>query len=113
MGARGREDKKYQPKKQNGGKWIHELSLVIWGLRTQPSKAIGQSLFFLIYRSEAILPMDIMQQSPRLKMYEEGEADQAMHLELDSAKEIRCNALLQSARYLQEIQRYHDRNVQE
>jgi hypothetical protein len=73
----------------------------------------GQSPFFLIYRLEAILPADIMWQSPRLEMYEEGEADQARHLELDSMEEIRCNALLQSARYLQGIRCYHNRNVQE
>jgi hypothetical protein len=30
-------------------------------------------------------------------MYEEGEADSARHLELDSAEEIKCNVLLQSA----------------
>jgi hypothetical protein len=34
-------------------KWIHEL-------RNQPSKAIGQSPFFLIYGAEAILPADVM-----------------------------------------------------
>jgi hypothetical protein len=44
-------------------------------------------------------------------MYDEGEADQARYLELDSVEEVRCKALLQSARYLQGIQRYHNRNV--
>jgi hypothetical protein len=53
-----------------------------------------------------------MWQSPRLEMYEEGEADDARHLELDSAEEFRCNALLQSARYLQGVCHYHDWNVQ-
>jgi hypothetical protein len=46
-------------------------------------------------------------------MYEEGEADQARYLELDSAEEVRCNALLLSARYLQGIRRFHNRNVHE
>jgi hypothetical protein len=46
-------------------------------------------------------------------MYEEGEADQARYLKLDSIEEIRCNALLQSACYLQGIRHCHDRNVQE
>jgi hypothetical protein len=46
-------------------------------------------------------------------MYDEGEAIQARHLELDSVEEIRCNALLWSAHYLQGIRRYHDRNIQE
>jgi hypothetical protein len=85
--------------------------LVVWGLHTQPSKATGQSLFFLIYGLEAILPTVIMWKSPRLEMYDEGEADQARYLELDSVEEVRCKALLQSARYLQGIQRYHNRNV--
>jgi hypothetical protein len=97
---------------KKGGKWIDEISSVIWGFRTQPSKATGQSPFFLVYRSEAILPAYVMWKSPRLEMYEEGEADSARHLELDSAEEIRCNVLLQSAHYLQGVCRYHDRNVQ-
>jgi hypothetical protein len=38
---------------------------------------------------------------------------EARQLELDSVEEARCTALVQSARYLQGIQRYHDRNVRE
>jgi hypothetical protein len=46
-------------------------------------------------------------------MYNEGEADEARHLELDSVEEAHCTVLVQSARYLQGIQRYHDRNMKE
>jgi hypothetical protein len=46
-------------------------------------------------------------------MYNEGEADEARQLELDSAEESRCTALVQSARYLHGIRRYHDRNMRE
>jgi hypothetical protein len=46
-------------------------------------------------------------------MYNEGEADKARQLELDFVEEARCTALVQSARYLQGIRRYHDRNVRE
>jgi hypothetical protein len=53
-----------------------------------------------------------MWKSPQLEMFEEGEADTARQLELDSTEEIRCTALLQSARYLQGVRRYHDRNMQ-
>ena len=86
---------------------------VVWGLRTQPSKATGQSPFFLTYGSEAILPADIMWKYPRVEAYHEGEADEARQLELDSVQEARINALTQSARYLQGVRRYHDRNVQQ
>jgi hypothetical protein len=46
-------------------------------------------------------------------MYNEGEVDEARQLELDSVEEARCTALVQSARYLQGIWRYHDHNVRE
>ena len=83
------------------------------GLRTQPSKATGQSPFFLTYGSEAILPTDIIWRSPRVEAYQEGEADEARQLELDSVEKARVNTLTQLARYLQGVRRYHDRNVQQ
>ena len=70
--------------------------MVIWGLRTQPSKATGQTPFFQVYGSEAILPVDIMLKSPRLEMYDSAEADGSRQLELDSLDEMRYNALLRS-----------------
>jgi len=86
---------------------------VVWGLRTQPSKTTRQSPFFLTYGSEAILPADIMWKSPRVVAYQEGEADEARQLELDTVEEARIYALTQSARYLQGVRCYHDHNVQQ
>jgi hypothetical protein len=43
-----------------GGKWIKELPNALWGLRTQPSKPTGQSPYFLVYGSEAILLADVI-----------------------------------------------------
>ena len=56
----GLKKRLYDTNSKKGGKWIQELPHVVWGLRTQPSKATGQSPFFLTYGSEAILPADIM-----------------------------------------------------
>jgi hypothetical protein len=89
----GLKKRLYDENRKKGGKWIDEISSVVWGLRTQPSKATGLSPFFLLYGFEAILPADVMWKSPRLEMFEEGEADTARHLMLDSAKEIRSNVL--------------------
>jgi hypothetical protein len=60
----GLKKRLYDENNKNGGKWINEISLVVWGLRTQPNKATGQSPFFLVYGSEAILPADMMWKSP-------------------------------------------------
>jgi hypothetical protein len=109
----GLKKRLYDENSKKGGKWIHELPHVIWGLQTQSSQAIGQTPFFLVYGSEAILPADIMWKSPRVEMYNEGEANKVRQLELDSVEEARCTTLVQSARYLQGIRRYHNRNMKE
>jgi transposase InsO family protein len=90
----GLKKRLYDETSKKGDKWIHELPHVIWGLRTQPSKATGHTPFFLVYGSEAILPADIMWKSLRVEMYSEGEADEARQLELDSIEEARCTALV-------------------
>jgi hypothetical protein len=99
----GLKKRLYDANNKKGGKCMHELPHVIWGLRTQPSKATRQIPLFLVYGSEAILPADIIWKSPRVEMYNEGEADEARQLELDSIEEARCTALVQSAQYLQGI----------
>jgi ribonuclease HI len=55
-----------------GGKWIKELPTALWGLRTQPSKPTGQSPYFLVYGSEAILHADVMSDSPAVEQHDEG-----------------------------------------
>ena len=54
-----------------------------------------------------------MWKSPRVEAYQEGEADEARQLELDSVEEVKINALTQSARYLQGVRHYQDCNVQQ
>ena len=91
---------------------MQELKSVFWGLRTQPSWATGQSPFYLVYGSEAVLPADLLWQAARLEHYSEEEAEKSMLIDVDSAEEARVSALVQSMSYLQNLQKYHDRNIQ-
>ena len=63
------------------------------GCERSLAKQLDSLLFFFTYGSEAILPTDIMWRSPRVEAYQEGEADEARQLELDSVEEARVNAL--------------------
>jgi hypothetical protein len=96
-----------------GGKWIKELPNALWGLRTQPTKPTGQSPYFLVYDSEAILPADVMWESPTVEQYDEGILEDNRRVDIDGLEEAHYAALVQSARYLEGIRRYHDRNVKE
>jgi hypothetical protein len=96
-----------------GGMWIKELPNALWGLCTQPSRPMGQSPYFLVYGSEAILPADVMWDSPIVEQYDESISEDSRRVDIDGLEEARCAALVQSARYLEGIRRYHDHNVKE
>jgi hypothetical protein len=96
-----------------GGKWIMELPNALWGLCTQPTKPTEQSPYFLVYGSEAILPADVMWESLAVVQYDEGISEDSRRVDIDGLEEARCATLVQSARYLEGIQRYHDCNVKE
>jgi hypothetical protein len=83
-----------------GGKWIKELPNALSGLRTQPSKLTGHSPYFLVYGSEAILPADVIWDSPAVEQYDEGISEDSRRVDIDGLEEARCAALVQSARYL-------------
>jgi transposase InsO family protein len=57
---------------KSGRKWLQDLPVVVWSLRTTPSKATGFTSFFLVYGAEAVLPTDVEYGSPRVKGYNEG-----------------------------------------
>ena len=86
-----------------GRRWLTELPSFIWSLRTTPSQATGFSQFFLVYGAEAILPIDLEYESPRLKAYQEHQNQQAREDSLDQVDEGRDVALLHSARYQQSL----------
>jgi hypothetical protein len=56
----GLKPRLYEELEDYGYKWVEELPKVVWGLRTQVNKATGYSPFFLVYGSEAVLPVDLI-----------------------------------------------------
>jgi hypothetical protein len=107
------KDRIYDDASNYATRWLAELPHVIWGLRTQVSSATGFSPFFLDYESEAILPTYVTFRAPRIQFYEEGEAEQTRRIDLDSLEEQRLTTVMRQARHVQQIRRYHDRNVKE
>jgi DNA-directed RNA polymerase beta' subunit len=60
-----------------------------------------------------VLPADLIWASQKIEQYEEGEVEQTQKLELDSTEEVRVNATLQSARYLQGLRRHYNKSTQQ
>jgi hypothetical protein len=63
---RGLNTHTYDCLKKHVANWVNELPSVLWGNRTTPSRATGETPFFLVYGAEACLPLEILMGSPRV-----------------------------------------------
>ena len=73
--------------KESDKHWVEELDSVLWGLQTTPNRTTGYTPFFMVYGAEAVLPCDIIHDSPRVRMYEEREAELDRQDSLDAWEE--------------------------
>ena len=78
-----------RPLKESNTHWVEELDSILWGLRTTPNRTTGYTPFFMVYGAEAVLPCDIIHDSPRVRMYEEKEAELDRQESLDALEEER------------------------
>ena len=93
------------------GAWVEELPSVLWSIRTTPNRSTGYTPFFLVYGAEAVLPTDMIHDSPRVQAYVEADAEEARQNSLDLLEEEREIALQRSTIYQQKLRQYHSRKV--
>jgi hypothetical protein len=57
--------------------------MVLWSLRTTPSRATGFMPFFMVYGSEAILPTNLEYGAPRVRAYHDQENQASLEDAMD------------------------------
>ena len=67
----------------------------------------------MVYGTEAVLPSDVVFGSPRVEHFDQASADHARELEINYTEEKRLVSCLRTAKYLEAIRRYHNRNVKD
>ena len=65
----------------------------------------------MVFSSKAILPADIAFQAPRVENYNEDNSNQARLIEVDSLEEECLVSCVWMAKYLDSMQRYYNRNI--
>ena len=80
------------------GKWVDELSGVLWAYRTIARKPTGISSFAITYRMEAIIPTEIGMPTIRTDVLEQGNTD-LMVKDLDTLDELRESSAIRIASY--------------
>jgi hypothetical protein len=73
---KGLKTRTYDGLKKYGKRWIDELPCALWGNRTSPSQATGETPFFMVYRAEDVLPLEVTMGYLRVQAYDEATQDQ-------------------------------------
>jgi hypothetical protein len=107
------KNKKYRENKKVPGRWLKELPAVVWGLRTQPSRNMGASHYFMVYGAEAVLPADIAFRSPRVENFDKDRSDESRELEVNCSEERRLDSCVRTTKYLAVLRKYYNKNVKE
>jgi hypothetical protein len=84
---------------------------VLWSLRTTPNAATQETPFFLVHGAEAVLPVEITHEAPRIAAYDETTSIEALQDDVDALNEARDVALARATQYQQNLRNYHSNRV--
>jgi hypothetical protein len=99
------------PLKKAKHAWVDELPSVLWSLRTTPNIATQETPFFLVHGTEAVLPVEITHEAPRIAAYDEATSTEALQDDVDALDEARDVALARAIQYQQNLQNYYSSRV--
>jgi hypothetical protein len=91
---RGLKTRTYDCLKKHGANWVIELPSMLWGNRTTPSRATGETPFFLVYGAKACLPPEIIMGSPWVQAFDESMQEQLRREDVDFIDEHRWQAAI-------------------
>jgi hypothetical protein len=91
--------------------WVDELPSVLWSLRTTPNAVTQEIPFFLVHSAEAVLPIEITYEAPRIMAYNKTTSTEALQDDVDALDEARDVALARATQHQQNLRNYHTSRV--
>jgi hypothetical protein len=79
--------------------WVDDLPSVLWSLRTTPNAATQETPLFLVHGAEAVLPVEITHEAPRIEAYDETTSTKALQDDVDALDKERDVALARAMQY--------------
>ena len=93
------------------GRWVEELSHVLWTYRTTPRKSTGETPFSMTYGAEAVIPLESGFPTMRSSAFTLDGNDELLKRNLDLIEERRENARVQLAYYQHKLKQGYDMSV--
>ena len=93
------------------GKWIKELSHILWTYRTTPRKLTGETPFSMTYGAEVVIPLETGFPMLRTSSFNPSSNNELLENSLGFIEERRENAIVQLAYYQHKLKQSYDTNV--
>jgi maltoporin len=93
------------------GKWVEELSNVMWTHRTTKRRSIGETPFALAYGVEVVIPLEIELPTIRTTEFDSKTNEANLMKDLHLLEERHDMALIRLAPYQQQLKKGYDNNV--
>ena len=71
------------------GIWAKEVPRIVWAYHTTPQSTTKETPFSLVYGSDAMIPMEIQESSPRFQHFVAEESNEERKVNLDLLDEVR------------------------
>ncbi|XP_068504211.1 uncharacterized protein [Phaseolus vulgaris] len=78
------------------GTWAEEVPRIVWTYHTTPQSTTKETPFTLVYGSDAMIPLEIQENSPRFKNFVTEESNEERKVNLDLLDEVREEARIKA-----------------
>ncbi|XP_050379705.1 uncharacterized protein LOC126797065 [Argentina anserina] len=93
------------------GLWPEKLDEVLWAICTTPTEATGETPFYLMYGMEAVLPIEVIQPTQRVSLFDPETNSENMQLDKDLLEEKRIAAHHHNILNKQRVARFYNSRV--
>ena len=78
------------------GTWAEGVPRIVWAYHTTPQSITKETPFSLVYGSDAMIPIEIQESSPRFKNFVAEESNEERKVNLDPLDEVREQARIKA-----------------
>ena len=93
------------------GRWVKELSHILWMYQTTPRRSTGETPFSMTYGADAVIPLEIGFLMLRTSLFTPDNNENLLEKSLDLTEEWRENAMVLLAYYQQKLKQWYDSSI--
>ena len=93
------------------GNWAEEVPMIVWAYHTSPQSSTKETPFSLVYGSDAMIPVEIHESSPRFQSFIVDESNEERKVNLDLLDKVREEARIKAEALKRRVEHQYSSNI--